>query len=215
MSMLTEKALAASLKKLLEKKTLNKITVRDITDDCGVNRQTFYYHFHDIYDLVEWIFTQEAQKYLTDGITAKNWREVISDLMDGLLEDKSFVMNAYYSLNRRQLEEFMKKLARPAISDMVKQLGTSTVFQGEDLEFAIDIVTYSVVGIITEWVAGGMKPEYKEKLNRLLATAEVQLEAMIQKSGINPPAEYALWKRNPDERELSINKEKDNELSWK
>ena len=47
MSLLTEKALAASLKKLLEKKTLDKITVKDITDDCGVNRQTFYYHFHD------------------------------------------------------------------------------------------------------------------------------------------------------------------------
>ena len=87
MSLLTEKALAASLKKLLEKKTLNKITVRDITDDCGVNRQTFYYHFHDVYDLVEWIFTQEAQKYLSDGIDAKNWREVISDLMEGLLEE--------------------------------------------------------------------------------------------------------------------------------
>ena len=52
MSLLTEKALAASLKKLLEKKTLDKITVKDITDDCGVNRQTFYYHFHDVFDLV-------------------------------------------------------------------------------------------------------------------------------------------------------------------
>ena len=52
MSVQTEKALAESLKKLLAKKTLEKITVKDITDDCGVNRQTFYYHFHDVYDLV-------------------------------------------------------------------------------------------------------------------------------------------------------------------
>ena len=64
MSLLTEKALAASLKKLLEKKTLDKITVKDITDDCGVNRQTFYYHFHDVYDWVEWIFTEEAKKFM-------------------------------------------------------------------------------------------------------------------------------------------------------
>ena len=61
MSLLTEKALAASLKKLLEKKTLDKITVKDITDDCGVNRQTFYYHFHDVYDLVEWILQKKRR----------------------------------------------------------------------------------------------------------------------------------------------------------
>ena len=56
MSQITKKAMASSLKKLLETKTLSKITVSDITDDCEINRHTFYYHFQDIYDLVEWIY---------------------------------------------------------------------------------------------------------------------------------------------------------------
>ena len=56
MSELTKKALAVSLKKLLSKKELSKITISNITDECGVNRQTFYYHFKDIYDLLEWIY---------------------------------------------------------------------------------------------------------------------------------------------------------------
>ena len=51
MSDLTKKALGASLKKILLQKPLEKITITDLTNDCGVNRQTFYYHFHDIYDL--------------------------------------------------------------------------------------------------------------------------------------------------------------------
>ena len=55
MSTITKRALEASLKKLVKTKPLNKITVSDITDDCGINRMTFYYHFKDIYDLVEWI----------------------------------------------------------------------------------------------------------------------------------------------------------------
>ena len=54
MSQVTKRALEASLKKLLLEKPLHKITVSDITDDCGINRMTFYYHFKDIYDLVEW-----------------------------------------------------------------------------------------------------------------------------------------------------------------
>ena len=54
MSQTTKRALEASLKKLLLQKPLNKITINDITEDCGVNRMTFYYHFKDIYDLVDW-----------------------------------------------------------------------------------------------------------------------------------------------------------------
>ena len=53
MSQTTKRALEASLKKLLLQKPLNKITINDITEDCGVNRMTFYYHFKDIYDLVD------------------------------------------------------------------------------------------------------------------------------------------------------------------
>ena len=56
MSEITKKALAETLKKLLSKNKLNKITIKEITEDCGVNRQTFYYHFKDIYDLLEWIY---------------------------------------------------------------------------------------------------------------------------------------------------------------
>ena len=56
MSEITKKALATSLKKLLSKKELSKITIANITNDCGVNRQTFYYHFKDVYDLLEDIF---------------------------------------------------------------------------------------------------------------------------------------------------------------
>ena len=55
MSQMTKRALAASLKKLLADRPLDKVTVTDIAEDCGVGRQTFYYHFEDIYGLVEWI----------------------------------------------------------------------------------------------------------------------------------------------------------------
>jgi probable dihydroxyacetone kinase regulator len=181
MSLLTEKALAASLKKLLEKKTLDKITVKDITDDCGVNRQTFYYHFHDVYDLVEWIFTQEAKKYISDGITEKNWQEVIADIMSGLLEEKAFIMNAYYSLNRRQLEQFMQSLARPAINDLVMQVAESRTIAQEDIDFVVDIFTFGLVGILTEWVAGGMNPEIKEKLDKFFFVIDGTLEITLDK----------------------------------
>ena len=66
MSQITKRALEASLKNLLLKKPLNKITVNDITEDCGINRMTFYYHFKDIYDLVEWSCLEDASKALKE-----------------------------------------------------------------------------------------------------------------------------------------------------
>lgn len=54
MSQITKRAMVASLKNLLLKKPLNKITISDITEECGVNRMTFYYHFQDVFELIEW-----------------------------------------------------------------------------------------------------------------------------------------------------------------
>ena len=62
MASTTKRALEASLKKLLLEKPLNKITVTDICEDCGISRMTFYYHFQDIYDLVEWSCQEDAGK---------------------------------------------------------------------------------------------------------------------------------------------------------
>ena len=69
MSQVTKRALAASLIKLLSQKPLDKVTVKDIIEDCGVNRQTFYYHFKDIYDLVEWSCIYDATNALKGNKT--------------------------------------------------------------------------------------------------------------------------------------------------
>lgn len=71
MSQITKRALEASLKNLLLQKPLNKITISDITEDCGINRMTFYYHFKDIYDLVEWSCVEDATRALQDKKTGR------------------------------------------------------------------------------------------------------------------------------------------------
>lgn len=75
MSQTTKRALVASLKKLLLQKPLDKITISDIAEDCGINRMTFYYHFRDIYDLVEWACEEEATKALAGKKTYDTWQQ--------------------------------------------------------------------------------------------------------------------------------------------
>ena len=69
MSNITKRALEDSLKHLLLKKPVNKITINDISEDCGVNRATFYYHFQDIYALIEWSCEEDSRKALSDNTT--------------------------------------------------------------------------------------------------------------------------------------------------
>ena len=70
MSNITKRALAASLKKLLERAPLDKITIQDLVDDAEVSRKTFYYHFQDIYDLMEWCIVEDGKRILEGNVTA-------------------------------------------------------------------------------------------------------------------------------------------------
>lgn len=77
----TKAALEASLKKLLLKKPLDKITINDLTTDCGISRMAFYYHFKDIYDLVEWSCLEDATQALQGKKTYETWQEGLQQIL--------------------------------------------------------------------------------------------------------------------------------------
>ena len=109
MSEITKKALAESLKKLLSKNKLNKITIKEITEDCGVNRQTFYYHFKDIYDLLEWIYKNEVIQEIEEKTTYETWQQGFLYIFEYILKNKEFVKNTYYSISKDFLLNFIYK----------------------------------------------------------------------------------------------------------
>ena len=93
MSQMTKRALIASLKELMADKPLDKITVTDLTEHCGVNRMTFYYHFKDIYDLVEWACVEEATRALAGKKTYDTWQQGFLQILQSLQKDKLFYIN--------------------------------------------------------------------------------------------------------------------------
>ena len=89
-TMQTKKEFAASLKKLMEKKPLSKITVSEIAQDCDVNRKTFYYHFEDIYDLLQWMLEQEAVEVVKQFDLMVDYEEAITFVLDYVGETGTF-----------------------------------------------------------------------------------------------------------------------------
>lgn len=82
----------------------------DITEDCGVNRMTFYYHFKDIYDLVDWILTEDATKAMEGCQSFDTWTEAFLDILHRIRDNKALVLNVYRSLGREQVEQYLYKL---------------------------------------------------------------------------------------------------------
>ena len=110
MAQRTEKAIANALKKLLAKRPLNRITISDIANECGINRMTFYYHYRDVYDLIECIADEELKGALEGKRTLADWQEGILKLMTVMKKDKAFYTGVYNSLDQHKTFDYVYKL---------------------------------------------------------------------------------------------------------
>lgn len=157
MSLTTKHALAESLKKLLSKRSFDKITVKDIVEDCGVNRQTFYYHFHDIYDLVEWIFQDAAETLAQKQLDYDDWTSGLELLMKYLQENRLLILNAYNSISHEVVSDYIKKGLRPYAEAIVRKEAEGMDVKDEDVEFVTDVFTLGAAGLVSEWIGKQMQ----------------------------------------------------------
>ena len=180
-SQTTKRALEASLKKLLLQKPLNKITINDITEDCGVNRMTFYYHFKDIYDLVDWIMVEDAAKALEGRQSFENWTDAFLDILHQVQDNKVLVMNVYRSVSREQVEQYLYKLLDPMLRDFVDRSAQGFTVQDADKQFIIDFYKYGFVGLALEWIRRDMKTDPAIMAERLNTIMQGDLKRALQR----------------------------------
>lgn len=164
---MTKYALEASLKKLLLQKPLDKITINDLTTDCGISRMAFYYHFKDIYDLVEWVCLEDATRALQGKKTYDNWQEGLGQIFEAVLENKPFIMNVYHSVSREQIENYLFKLTYHLIMGVVEEKAAGISIPEEEKEFIADFYKYGFVGIMLDWIKRGMKEDYLEIVTKM------------------------------------------------
>lgn len=165
MAQTTKRALEESLKTLLLKKPLNKITISDITQEAGISRMTFYYHFQDIYELVEWSCREDAKKALKGKRTYDTWQEGMLNIFKAVLENKPFITNVYHSVSRERIEEYLYVLVYDLLYGVVKELSEGREVPVKDQESIAHFYKYAFVGLMLDWIKGGMK-ESPEKLVR-------------------------------------------------
>lgn len=172
MSNMTKYALEASLKKLLLQKPLDKVTINDLTSDCGISRMAFYYHFKDIYDLVEWVCLEDARRALEGKKTYDSWKEGLRQIFEEVLENKPFIINVYHSLSREQIENYLYRITYGLIMDVVEERTVDVPITEDEKKFIANFYKYSFVGIMLDWIKQGMKADYQDIVEKMSITVK-------------------------------------------
>lgn len=171
MSLITKKALAKSLKSLMKKSTLDQITVKDVAADCGVNRQTFYYHFRDIYDLIEWIYNMEAVESIAMHKSYGTWQQGFLIIFEYVGNNLEFCTNCFNSLGREPLDRFLYNSTFNLLIGVVNEVAEGTAVKEHERRFIANFYCYAFIGIMTQWIREGARENPRniiDELNRLI-----------------------------------------------
>ena len=166
-SLITKKAIAQSLKELMKKRDLRKISVSDIVENCGVNRQTFYYHFQDKYDLVNWIYYNEVVAAVATQKVFTDWSDVMLDILNVMRKEKYFYTNALNVTDQNAFQEYFFNLTKNLIAEIITAVEDGKGIREEDKNFIAEFYTYGLVGIVVQWARRGMKEEPQELVGKL------------------------------------------------
>lgn len=159
-SLITKQAIARGLKEAMQQKSFDKITISDITKSCGLNRQTFYYHFQDKFELLNWIFYNEVIEVLTDGLSLDNWQDNLYNMLHVMEEEKVFYQNAINQSFQNEFHEYLIEISTALFCNIIDNLiidKQSKIIEDENKRFIAEFYSFGVVGLIMEWAKKGMK----------------------------------------------------------
>lgn len=180
MSQFTKKAIVLAFLELLKEQSLDKITVKDIVERCGINRNTFYYYYKDIYDLIDDIFDMDTKRVLS-GEKNGSWQEELKRVVVFILENKTAIVHIYNSKSMDVLEQYLFDISDMLVQDYVTMHNDTIKVSEENKKFITTFYSYSLAGMLLDWIKGGMQEnsaEFLEKLGMVFEnTIRVALES--------------------------------------
>lgn len=177
MSEATKKRLAAALKSLMAHKPLTKITINELVKECGLNRNSFYYHFEDIYALFKWMLEEEAVKVVKQYDLMMDYHEVINFVLDYVEENQFLLTAAFHDIGQEGLKQFLYmdfiSCIRALIDNGESKLHVSL---SEDYkQFLCEFYSEALAGILLEY----LKNPHRRSREQVLAYTERILRSAL------------------------------------
>lgn len=152
----TKNALAEAMKTLVRQKGFDKVSVGEITGACGMGRQSFYYHFQDKFELLEWIYYQDAFAPLCNGITLQNWPQRLKEMLTVMEQQRKF----YISVIKAQDKHFsdcLGHILKSLFLQIIEHLDNSAQIDRERREFGAAFYALGCCAVVVQWAQNGMR----------------------------------------------------------
>lgn len=144
---------------LLGQKPFDRITIKDIVETCNINRNTFYYYYSDIYDLLEEVFVKELDVLVQAHKKGSSWVLAFIKVAGTAYTHKKIVNNICSSRSYDYLENYMYKACKHIMIDAVQFEAKGMDIPADDIDFIASFYEYAMVGVISEWFRTGMREE--------------------------------------------------------
>ena len=174
-----KKAIRDSFIKLLNERPLSQITVRDIVDACGVNRNTFYYYFQDIPQLVETIINEDADRVIQEHPSIESVEDCLNAAIRFALENRKAVLHIYHSINRDIYEQYQWRVCEHAVTTYVDGILAGRTVAEPDRKLMIDYLKCMCFGFVVGWLETGMQEGIQSRSHRICELKRGDLDAMI------------------------------------
>lgn len=178
----TRSAIKQSFVKLLNQRPISQITVKDIVEDCGINRNSFYYHFADMPALVEEIITDEADRIISEYSSIDSIEDGFNAAVQFILDNKKAVYHIYNSANRDLYIQYLLKICQHIAATYFSTVFPNAPVKEEDKELMIMFYKCELFGVIVEWLNTGMKLDICGAFKRLCVLRKGMVEEMFRRS---------------------------------
>ncbi len=180
-SRITKLAIAAVIKELAREKDFKDISVQDIVSGCGISRKTFYNHFQDKFQLVDWIFKQEIFEKILSTTTVRDWKQGSLALCRYLSDNREFYLNMLRFEGQNSLKQYLYDLTDAQIKMLVSELLKGRRISGGDLTFIIEFYYHAFIGTLSVWVQQDMKGSPDRIVDLWCGLVDNSLENFIAK----------------------------------
>lgn len=151
----TKQAIAAAMLGLCQQTSLQKISVQKITQEAGINRQTFYYHFSDKFALLRWFYHNDSLFYLESAaISLDNWEEEALKMLKAIQEKADFYQNSVAAYPEILTNEFSMVTQKLFIS-LFATMDVENQLSDEDKDFYARFFSYGCSGVLIHWILEG------------------------------------------------------------
>lgn len=182
MAQFTKKAIMQCFIQMLNESPMDKISVVDIAERCGINRNTFYYYYCDIYALVKELFTIEAQRIAEKELSCATWQEVCLEALEFVRENRRAVYHLFHSNHRDLLEEYLYDVAHLEMVNFVRREAEGMLVKEEDINSLALFYTSALVGLVTRWMLEGMKADVESILDNIGRLITGNLRMSLERS---------------------------------